>query len=254
MKKKMKTTDPETMPFPEASIKANHTPLIILSLFRFRSIHKVWAFGQMAWGRLLLKDLKSLRFWKLMGTGKGIGFSIVPDLGQYGLLTVWDDPDSAYHFMDKGPLPMKMGAHATEQRHFYLIPIKSQGLWSGQNPFEPVWDQMLPKADNLRIAILTRATIAWHSFHRFWQHVPFTSQALAKSDGVQFSAGLGETPFVHQATFSIWDNAQAMKEYAYKNADHLEVIHKTRKERWYAEELFARFYLLEDLKSLSTYK
>ena len=232
------------------SLKRSGTPLVALSLYRFKDWHKLWAFGQMARGRFLLQGLPHLRFWKLLGTGKGIGFSIVPDLAQYGVLTVWDDPDAAFQFNKDGQLPKAWQKHAYQQQHFYLVPFKSQGLWSGTNPFEPVWQPEEFNPDNRRIAILTRASIAWHALLRFWQHVPSTSDALAKCDGIDFSAGLGEAPFVHQATFSIWQNAQAMREYAYASKAHQAVIKKTRREQWYAEELFARFFLLDELTSL----
>jgi heme-degrading monooxygenase HmoA len=235
----------------EDSLKLKGTPVVCLSLFRFRGWQKAWAFYQMARGRFLLNDEPGLRFWKLMGTGTGIGFSMTPDLGQYGLLTVWDDVDHANTFLNKGQLASEFHNHSSDHSNFYLVPTKSQGLWSGENPFEPVWDPEHLDTANLRMAILTRATIAWSSLHRFWQHVPYTSQELENSKGVQFSAGLGEAPFVLQATFSIWQNYEAMKNFAYNSPEHLEVIRKTREEQWYAEELFARFYLLDDLKRMN---
>ena len=44
-----------------------------------------------------------------------------------------------------------------------------------------------------------------------------------------------------QATFSLWSNAEAMMNYAYKNPKHAEMVKKTRELNWYSEELFARF-------------
>ena len=32
-----------------------------------------------------------------------------------------------------------------------------------------------------------------------------------------------------------------MKSFAYQGKDHTEVIHKTRKEKWYSEDMFTRF-------------
>lgn len=58
------------------------------------------------------------------------------------------------------------------------------------------------------------------------------------------SLTIGEAPFFRQATFSIWDNLESMKEFAYNSAEHLDVIRKTRQEDWYSEELFARFALI----------
>ncbi|MCB0555957.1 MAG: hypothetical protein KDD02_20595, partial [Phaeodactylibacter sp.] len=45
-----------------------------------------------------------------------------------------------------------------------------------------------------------------------------------------------------QATFSLWENSQFMKQYAYQSPQHQEVIRRTRQLGWYKEELFARFH------------
>lgn len=231
----------------EETLNKDETPVVTLNLFRFQYWHKAWAFLQMGRGRFLLKNMPGLRFWKLMGTGKGIGFSMEPDMGQYGLLTVWNTPEEAYNFQQRGQLPKAFQRHAVDKKVFHLVPIKAHGYWSRQQPFNPPLAHVGVPLSNLPVAILTRATIAWHSLHRFWQHVPLTSHELAKANGCQFSIGLGEVPFALQATFSIWDNMKAMENFAYNSPDHLNVINKTRKERWYAEELFARFHLLRDL-------
>jgi hypothetical protein len=94
------------------------------------------------------------------------------------------------------------------------------------------------------MAVLTRASIRWRKAPRFWQYVEPTSAALAHAVGVRAAIGLGELPLVRQATFSVWESAQAMQEYAYKDVKHREVIVLTRREKWYAEELFARFQVL----------
>ena len=46
---------------------------------------------------------------------------------------------------------------------------------------------------------------------------------------------------IKQATFSVWQNKQAMKNFAYQMKDHQEVIQKTRKQNWYSEDMFVRF-------------
>jgi heme-degrading monooxygenase HmoA len=43
-----------------------------------------------------------------------------------------------------------------------------------------------------------------------------------------------------QGTFSLWESASALKEFASAEA-HAAVVARTEPERWYAEELFARF-------------
>lgn len=94
------------------------------------------------------------------------------------------------------------------------------------------------------IAVLTRAAINWRSLPAFWKHGAHTSQALEKATGVLAAIGLGELPFVRQATFSLWEKATAMQAYAYQDPAHRAVMQRTRAENWYREELFARFAIV----------
>jgi hypothetical protein len=44
-----------------------------------------------------------------------------------------------------------------------------------------------------------------------------------------------------QGTFSLWESATAIKNFAYKGTAHQKAIADTATYDWYAEELFARF-------------
>jgi lysophospholipid acyltransferase (LPLAT)-like uncharacterized protein len=48
-----------------------------------------------------------------------------------------------------------------------------------------------------------------------------------------------------QGTFSLWESGAALRDFAYKGAAHQKVIADTHRINWYAEELFARFEVLE---------
>jgi len=50
-----------------------------------------------------------------------------------------------------------------------------------------------------------------------------------------------EMPYIKQATFSIWENKEAMKQFCLSNEPAHAVIKKTRKENWYSEDMFVRF-------------
>ena len=64
---------------------------------------------------------------------------------------------------------------------------------------------------------------------------------MAGAEGLITSIGIGELPFIKQATFSIWESKESMKKFAYQMHQHQEAIKKTRKENWYSEDMFVRF-------------
>jgi hypothetical protein len=74
---------------------------------------------------------------------------------------------------------------------------------------------------------------------------------MASSKGFIGSVGIGEIPFIKQATFSVWESKVDMKNFAYKLHEHTNVIAKTRKEKWYSEDLFVRFKPLASYGSLN---
>jgi hypothetical protein len=70
------------------------------------------------------------------------------------------------------------------------------------------------------------------------------SAELHRTPGLLLALGIGEAPVGLQGTFSLWRSAAALNEFAYQRRAHLDVVGRTGVEKWYAEELFARFGLL----------
>jgi hypothetical protein len=129
-------------------------------------------------------------------------------------------------------------------RYFHLEPYAGHGSWDKQTFIS----QRKPSEEPIgRIAVLTRATIRLSRLIAFWKAVPSTSFQLDQHPGFVFSIGVGEVPLTKQATFSIWESEAHMKSYAYKMRAHQDVIKRTRDERWYSEEMFLRFRLLDDI-------
>ncbi len=174
----------------------------------------------------------------MLGSGQGLGFSLKPNFNRYGLLCVWENEAAAATFFAENLPFSEYLEHTAEHWTIWLQTIQAHGLWDGKNPFSETTPAL--KSDGT-VAALTRATIRLKALPSFWKYVPQTSQALKEADGLLCSIGLGELPFIRQATFSVWESAEALKNYAYRNKMHAEVIKRTREENWYKEELFARF-------------
>ena len=172
-----------------------------------------------------------------MGSGKNGAFDIHPDLNQWALLFTAEDaatliPQFIYKYWKFFNCDIK---------EFLLQPIEGHGLWDKQNIFGS-----LPKqtAHEGPVAVLTRATIRLGRLKNFWSNVHSIASKMNNIKGLIISYGIGELPWIKQATFSIWENKTAMKNFAYGLQQHTDVIHKTRSEDWYIEEMFIRFRIL----------
>ncbi len=197
----------------------------------------------MQFGHKHMADLQGLQFYKLMGSGKGDGFNPYPDWGTYSVLTVWDSQVDLETFLAGSSLLGLYQSHAQSITHYLLQPIKSHGKWSGVNPF--VVDPELELASDDKICVITRATIRWSKMRKFWKYVPTSKAPLKLNKDLIYTKGIGEAPFVQMATFSVWNNLDAIKRFAYQSKEHSTAIMMTRELNWYKEELFARFKLLE---------
>ena len=215
----------------------SNPPFVTLSFFRYKGWQQLWGLAQMQLARRPVSASPGLRFFKLLGSGGGNGFSLRPNFSVYGLLAVWEDQATARQFIEHSAAFSRFRRHAVETWTVYLRPAVAQGDWSGQNPFLPL--SPMPPAGPL--AVLTRATIHTRHLLDFWRHVPGASAGLEDNPGLRFAAGVGELPVVQQATFSLWESQEAMRAYAYRSAAHRQAIKLTRERGWYREELFAQF-------------
>lgn len=218
--------------------------VVTLTIFHFPPGRRLWPFVAMAPAGGRLAGVARLRFRKMMGAGAGLGFSARPDFGRYGLLGVWQSREDAERFLHDSRFMQLYRRRAARITTWYLEPDRVHGEWDGSSPFAGGTGTPptgLPRS----IAVLTRATIRLRHLPRFWRMVRPVSDELARADGLRYSIGLGEVPWIRQATFSVWESAEAMKAFAYGAPIHREVVRRTREEGWYAEDLFARFTILD---------
>ncbi len=213
----------------------------VLTLWGVGPRHVPAATLRMALDRRHLRGLSGLRFAKLLGTGDGRTFTLRDaDPLHWGLLTVWDDEAARLRFA-AGPIHRAWDRIARERLDLVLRPVASRGRWSGRTPFDDPGPAPGSGPAGGPVAAITRARLRLTRARSFWRAVPPVSADLRDVPGLRLAVGIGEAPIGLQGTFSLWDDARSLREFAYHRAAHADVVARTAGERWYAEELFARF-------------
>jgi spheroidene monooxygenase len=218
---------------------------VSISFFRFSSpVARLWAFAQMGAARLTLPKTPHIRFWKLLGSGTGEGFTPIPNTGVYAILATWPSLDAAKAQTTHSATYRKYIAKSAEHWTIHMAASSARGKWSATEPF-----QISGTGDEGALAALTRATIKPKVALKFWQRVPAISKVIGDDPNVVFKAGVGEVPWFHQVTFSIWPDTSAMANFARKDGPHARAIQAVRAGDWFSEELYARFNILESAGS-----
>lgn len=207
----------------------------------------LWALIHMGLDRIFLQRSTEISFWKLLGTGKGETFTPKDaNLRRWGLLIVL--PESEIENFDASSLILRWRKTALSEFRILLAPISAHGQWSGKTPF--VNHVGKSELATPRIVAITRARIKWQKNLIFWRAVPAVTESLHQSSGLVAAIGIGEAPLGLQGTFSLWESARDLKNFAYQGAAHQEVIEATARENWYSEELFSRFAVIQERGSL----
>jgi hypothetical protein len=214
-----------------------------LIIVRYHPSFAIFGFLSMAIFRVPLFFNKNIQFYKLMGTGKNGTFDKIPDLSQWSILITYEgDLNLNAQF---GSFILKWFELFCKKQTIYLLkPIEGHGLWDKKKVFGE-----LPPTTNYEgeIAVLTRATIRLNKLRYFWQNVAPIAAQMSAADGFITSYGVGEIPWVKQATFSVWESKAMMKKFAYRMPQHKAVIQKTRKQNWYSEDMFTRFTIQQKI-------
>lgn len=217
-------------------------PLVELRLWRVARVAP--ALGRMATGRLRLRGTSGLTFAKLLGTGSGRTFTPRDaDPHHWALLTVWDSAASADRFAS-GSLVRGWESAAEERLRVRMTPVASRGRWSGAEPFGPGPSGPAPTHDG-PVAAITRARLRLARATSFWRAVPPVVSDLTVAPGLRLAVGVGEAPVGLQGTFSLWDSSRSLVDFAYRSDAHRDAVARTGPAGWYAEELFARFAVLD---------
>ena len=242
------------------------SPMTLLASFHLARYPRSSApdgMARMGFDRPLLARTPGLRFWKLMGTGRGASMTLGADLRRWALFAVWEDEAALDAFLAGSEVIARRTEAGAESYDVRLAPLRARGAWSGANPLEGpcVPEGRATPLEAARahegganlseaartpdaagpMAVLTRATIRPRRLLAFYRSIPSPSDELARQPGLLASVGVGEWPLARQGTFSLWGSAEAVRAYAQGQPGHREVMRRTRAENWYSEELFARF-------------
>lgn len=213
---------------------------VSISFFRFATAAaRLWVLGQMGAARLDFRTMPEVGFWKLCGSGAGEGFLPRPNPAVWAILATWPDEPTARRCISEASVYQRWRSRAVESWTVYLGPTAVRGAWSGVTPFE--------ESDGPRdgpIAALTRATVKARAITGFWGRVPKIDEVIGADPNVLFKIGIGEVPWLHQVTFSIWPDIETMNNFARADGPHARAIRAVRENGWFREELYARFAVL----------
>ena len=207
--------------------------MIVAYFWRIKPTSVPFALLAMAFDRFTLSRSKNVGFYKSLGTGKGETFTPADANSlRWGLVAQVNDIEA----FDQSSVVKRWRKKSVIEFRAVLEPISSHGKWAGKEPFVAT-----AKDWNGQVAAITRARIKWHQNFRFWSSVPPVTMSLKSAPGLISAIGIGEAPIGLQGTFSLWESAAAIREFAYKGAAHQKAIADTATYNWYSEELFARF-------------
>ena len=137
-------------------------------------------------------------------------------------------------------MPARWRALAAETYTVRLEPLAVARRVGRREPAARLAPRRVPDGP---VAILTRAAIRpARGCVRFYRAIAPPAADLAAQPGLLASVGIGEWPVARQATFSLWRSLADARELRLRPAaTTATVVRRTRAERWYSEELFARF-------------
>ena len=221
-------------------------PVVTVHLWRVRPSRVLAAVASVALDPYRARRLAGARFVKLLGTGGGTTFTARDARPtQWAMVASWDSP-TALRRAEQSPVLRGWHERSAETWRATLRPLSSRGRWSRREPFDVRasgrWDGP--------VAAITRARIAPRRAMAFWRSVPPVAADLADRPGLALALGIGEAPVGVQGTFSLWRDGAALRRFAYAGDAHRSVVRRTAEVGWYAEELFARFAVLDTVGSV----
>ena len=146
-----------------AAVRPLHTQAVLGSfhLVRYPRATAAQGLSRMGLDRPLLRETAGLRFWKLLGTGRGQTMTLSADLRRWALFAVWEDEAALDGFLDRSPVARGWHERGAEVYDVRLAPLRVRGEWSGDVLFAETAAAAppAPGAPDVPVAILTRASV-----------------------------------------------------------------------------------------------
>lgn len=218
-----------------AAVNAPSDQVAVLVLADIATPHRLWGWSRIVKGAQGLRGHKQLRFAKVMGSGYEGGFGLRPSASRQGVFAVFNSLQAAHEFVADSDVVDGYQQRANECCILTLRTWSCRGSWDANTL---ALTAKAPEAGP--VAALTRASITLSKAPAFWRYAPAAQDSLDHAAGCQLAVGLGEAPFLRQATFTVWDSVAAMDAYARSGA-HLEAIKAAAQQQFFSESMFARF-------------
>ena len=201
--------------------------------------YRLWGWSRIVRGPRALQRVPGLLFSKVLGSGYAGGFALRPSSSRQGVFALFESVQTAQDFISGSVIVRDYQKRSNEFCCLTLKAFSCRGSWDGvslqANTEPPIHGP---------VAALTRASIKFSKAQAFWRHASPSQTALEGAEGCQLAVGLGEAPFLRQATFSVWNSITEMDAYA-RSGSHLKAIQAANQHGYFSESMFARFIPLK---------
>lgn len=217
---------------------------VTLQVWRVPATRLPLALWRMARDRGRLRRTPGVRFGKLLGTARDFGPTNA-DPTRWAALAVWARPDAGPS-ADRCGVARSWRALATGYCRLDLQTLASRGEWARHRPFRPTEAPL-----DGPVLALTRARLRPDRAVAFWRAIGPVGAAVYRAPGLLAAFGIGEAPVGWQGTVSVWRRMEDLLAFAHRDPGHVAAMARTPTERWFAEELFARFAVLDTAGDLA---
>jgi len=158
-----------------------------------------------------------------------------PRIGGVGLIASWDEDGALDQFSASHPLAEQLSGGW----HVRLEPLHVYGAWSGM-PDLPTQER--PISDEEPVAVLTLGQLRLTRLAAFLRASSLAEGEAIADPGLLASTGLARPPRM-LATFSLWQSAKAMRNYAHERSGgaHTAAVRAHKEQPFHHQSAFVRF-------------